>query len=222
MPYSPCYNVLFIHIPKTGGTSVEQALGVFADWQLENQVTLFGMIQDPDLKSRGWGSAFLQHLTFAEIQQVWSYPDAHILASVRNPWARFASVYRNLDTHLQQTAVAMGIQLDGLSFPDFVAATEDLNHAHLRPQTDYLPSPAHQDLPLHLLRTESLQQDFQRVCQQLGLTLSLPWSNRSPRHESWHEVYCLKTWARIGERYQQDVLRLGYEQCTLSTSVVTG
>ena len=216
MPYSLEHHLLFIHIPKTGGTSVEQALGMFGDWQVENKATLFGLIQDPDFLRRAWGSAFLQHLTFDEIHQVWSFPGAHVLCCVRNPWARFASVYQNLDTHLEQTAADLGIQLNGLTFPEFVDATHGLVHAHLRPQVDYLPSPSSVGQLIYLMRTESLARDFQEVCHELGLQLSLPWANRSPHREPWSKLYSLKTWDLIGERYHQDVKHFGYQHFMLS------
>jgi len=210
MPCTPDHSLLFIHIPKTGGSSIEQALGIFGSWQLENQEILFGLIQSAELLAYGWGSAFLQHLSLRELQQHWDFSRAERFATVRNPWARFASVYTNTDTHLKEVARLQGLELEGLSFEEFVDATERLEHAHLRPQFDYLVGADGELAVINLLRTEQLNVDFQHLCKRLGLQVELPWANRSNRSKPFEEFYSPASWQRIGERYAVDVEKLGY------------
>jgi len=211
MPCTPDRSLLFIHIPKTGGSSIEQALGIYGPWELENQEILFGLIQSEDLLAYGWGSAFLQHLGWEELQQHWDFSGAEVFAAVRNPWARFASVYTNTDTHLKQIARAQGIELERLSFEEFVDATEQLEHAHLRPQLDYLVGADGEVAVGNLLRTEQLNADFTQLCERLGLEIELAWANRSsPRSQPFEELYSPASWQRIGDRYAMDVQRLGY------------
>ena len=210
MPCTPDRRLLFIHIPKTGGTSVEQALGLFGDWQLEDQTRLFGLVQSPQLLAHGWGSAFLQHLSWSEIHQHWDFSQALCFAVVRNPWARFASVYTNTDPHLLQTARGRGLELQGLSFEAFVDATEGLQHAHLRPQREYLCTATGAVAVPQLLRTETLSQDYAALAAAHGLPGPLPWHNRSAAPRRLEQLYDRRTWQRIGERYAADVALLGY------------
>lgn len=210
MPCTPDRRLLFLHIPKTGGTSIERALGLFGDWRLEDQCRLFGLIQSPDLLAHGWGSAFLQHLSWLEIQQHWDFTTASCFAVVRNPWARFASVYTNTDPHLLETARQRGIELEGLSFGAFVDATEGLSHAHLRPQLNYLCDGSGELVVEALLRTETLAQDYADFAAAHQLPQQLPWANRSASPGRLAELYDRESWQRIAERYQDDVVRLGY------------
>ena len=210
MPCTPDRSLLFIHIPKTGGSSIEQALGIFGSWELENQEILFGLIQSAELLAHGWGSAFLQHLSWRELHQQWDFSGAECFAAVRNPWARFASVYTNTDTHLKEVARLQGLELEGLSFDEFVDATERLEHAHLRPQFDYLVGANGELAVINLLRTEQLNADFQQLCERLGLQLELPWANRSKKSKPFQEFYSPASWQRIGQRYAMDVEKLGY------------
>jgi len=210
MPCTPDRRLLFVHIPKTGGTSIEKALGLFGDWQLEDQGRLFGLIQSPELLAYGWGSAFLQHLSWLEIQQHWDFSTALCFAVIRNPWARFASVFTNTDPHLLQVAHEHGIALQGLSFEAFVEATEGLSHAHLRPQLDYLCDGAGELVADALLRTETLSKDYAVFAAAHNLPQPLPWANRSAAPRRLAELYDRESWQRIGERYRDDVARLGY------------
>jgi len=211
MPCALDRSLLFIHIPKTGGSSIEKALGMYAPWEQENQEILFGLIQSEELLAHGWGSAFLQHLSWSELQQHWDLSEAERFAAVRNPWARFASVYTNTDNHLKQVAMSQGIELEGLSFDEFVDATMLLEHAHLRSQLDYLVGADGELAVKNLLRTEQLNTDLKQLCERLGLEIELPWANRSsPRSKPFKELYSPASWQRIGERYAMDVETLGY------------
>jgi hypothetical protein len=210
MPCTADRSLLFIHIPKTGGTSIEQALGLFGPWQEENQRLLFGLIQSPELLAHGWGSDFLQHLSWREIQQQWEFRGALRFAVVRNPWARFASVFTNTDTNLKQVASQQGINLEGLGFEAFVEATEVLEHAHLRPQLSYIGDGAGALAVDALLHTEHLNQEFAAFAAAHGLVAELPWLNRSAEPGAYKRLYTPASWRRIGERYGQDVASLGY------------
>lgn len=210
MPCTVDRSLLFIHIPKTGGTSIEHALGLFGPWQQENQRTLFGLIQSPELVAHCWGSDFLQHLSWLEIQQHWDFRGALRFAVVRNPWARFASVFTNTDTNLKEVASREGINLEGLSFEAFVEATDRLDHAHLRSQVSYIVDEAGDFAIDALLHTESLNQEFAAFAAAHGLAVELPWLNRSADPGAYQHLYTPATWRRIAERYAEDVVRLGY------------
>ena len=208
----PCTNdrrLLFIHIPKTGGTSIENAFGWFGPWKEENRTNLFGLIQSPDLLALGLSTAFLQHLTWHEVHQIWAGCDALSFAAVRNPWARFASVYANIDFNLKTSALSKGVDLDGLSFESFVEATDGLTHSHLRPQMDYLCDQDGVVRVNELLRTEQLSVDFQAFCSRHHLTSSLrnelPWNNRSEQKQSLRDLYSPSSWKCIADRYGQDL-----------------
>ena len=67
MPFDRQRRLVFLHIPKTAGSSVEQALGLLGPWDQENLVTGFGLIQSRDLLARNLSSNFLQHLSLSEL-----------------------------------------------------------------------------------------------------------------------------------------------------------
>ena len=102
MPFDRRRKLVFLHIPKTAGSSIEQALGLFGPWQNENLDTGFGLIQSRDLLARNLSSNFLQHLSLTELEQLFPevLVDAQLFTVVRDPWQRLLSSYRYPDPDL--------------------------------------------------------------------------------------------------------------------------
>lgn len=213
MPISLPHRCLFVHIPKTGGSSIESALGMFHRWQDENTDAMFGLVQSAALKQHGWVSDYLQHLSYSELAVV--VPSEILQACfsfawVRNPWERFVSVYSNTDPNLMQRAAAVGVQLKGLKFADFVAATADLTHVHLQPQRGFIiDRHGHQQVDF-VGRFEHFERDFCTVTQRLGLTLTLPHKNAS-HHAAYRELYDSYTRKAVEQRYGADIDQWEYK-----------
>ena len=96
MPYfkNDKINVLFIHIPKTGGSSIEQYFSIKYNIELDSK-SLFGK-RNNNLHKDIIINSSLQHITFKEMI---TYKDAFnidfnnikIITSVRNPYMRIIS-----------------------------------------------------------------------------------------------------------------------------------
>ena len=214
MPVSHDLKLVFVHIPKTGGTSIEQALGLFGSWRIEDRKRLFGQVQSPDLLALGLGTRYLQHLTVDEIRAVepsTTTPAYRWFLVVRNPWDRMVSTYLNPDPDLVQQGRAEGVELTGLEFPEFVARTEPLQHVHLRPQHEFLPA-ENGSAAMMLGRFESLAADFRRASQRLGINRALPHVNRAraQSRRPYREFYTAHTAARVAARYARDIAQFGY------------
>ena len=106
---------------------------------------------------------------------------------------------------LRATLGPVLLQFSQILIPPFVEVTEDLEHAHLRAQRDYLVDEADVLIVPNLLRAEVLGQDFDNFCVQHGIKAELPWANRSCELIPYEQHYCPSSWQRIGERYSADV-----------------
>ena len=141
MPFDRQRRLVFLHIPKTAGTSIEQALGLYGPWDQENQASGFGLIQSRDLLARVLSSNFLQHLTLPELEQL--FPDAlenaAVFTVVRDPWSRLLSSFCNPDPDLASYYhYRTHRQLSELSLADYIDIARWLPHPHLRPQLNFL------------------------------------------------------------------------------------
>jgi hypothetical protein len=216
MPVSHELRCVFIHVPKTGGTSIEHALRLRGRNRGEDRRALYGRIESDGLKPRGFASGYLQHLTATEIRALapaGSLSGYFSFAIVRNPWDRLVSSFLHEDPHLSRQARTVGVELDGLEFERYVAATCELRHAQLRPQWEYLVDADGKLLVDFVGRFESLQDSFHEICVRLGIRRRLPHAKKSRRREfsDFRKYYSEIARNVVEERYAYDIALFDYE-----------
>ncbi len=84
MPVDHARRVIFIHVPKTGGTTIEALLGLSGRYRSPDTHRLFGLS----------GTTELQHLTAAQLSRILppdQFGSYFKFAFVRNPWDRAVS-----------------------------------------------------------------------------------------------------------------------------------
>jgi chondroitin 4-sulfotransferase 11 len=211
MPVSHELKCIFVHIPRTGGTSIETALGVFGDWRSENTQTMFGLISSPSLTHDIKSTAFLQHLTGAQLRHLLpqQFEPYFRFSIVRNPWERMVSIYGNMDTHMAESAKDAGRSFTGTSFDEFIERTEGFQHVHLTPQHDFIFDSAGKCLVDFIGRFETLQSDFTTICAKLGIERALSHKNNSA-HDDYRKYYSEASRKIIERRYGEDIERLHY------------
>jgi hypothetical protein len=225
------YRCVFIHIPKTGGISVEH---VFLDlvgltWDSRAPLLLRG--NDDPAK----GPPRLAHLTATEYVSLGYLSreqfDAYFKFSfVRNPWDRMVSEYKYRGHPMRMSFKTW--LFDHLPPRGFTDA-----YCHLVPQHEFIYDQEGRLLADFVGRYESLQADFDRVCERLGIPHTpLPHENRSldaPRIQSLNDVkkrirrwlwtlrprnvyphytqyYDDESRARVGQLYRRDIEIFGY------------
>ena len=173
------FNCIFVHIPKTAGRSVEaffmNKLGLNRKNQADREKLLIIDNDDP-----AKGTEKLSHLSAVEYVQCGhispqEFSGSYKFSFVRNPWARLLSEYRYRN------------YLSHRSFKDFVMNKlpppgRDDKYRHIMSQTEMLYDESGKLLVDFVGKFETLQQDFDLVCQQLGFDEStLPHVNSSDK-----------------------------------------
>ncbi len=225
------YRCVFIHIPKTGGISVEHVfLGLVGlSWDSRAPLLLRGN-DDPSK-----GPPRLAHLTGTEYVTCGYLSrdqfDAYFKFSfVRNPWDRMVSEYKYRGHPMRMPFKSWLLHhLPPRGFTDA--------YCHLVPQYQFLYDADGRLLADFVGRYESLQADFDRVCDRLAIARTpLPHENRSldaPRIQSLNDVkkrvrrwlwtlrpknvyphytqyYDDESRAFVAERYRTDIETFGY------------
>ena len=196
---------IFIHIPKTAGTSIRSALQPYSLQTPSSR--LARILKRFDLPKDYQKFRFNLHATLQKAQSKLPpelYGGYKKIAFVRNPYDRMVSNYAY---KVHGTADKNRKRND--SFEEFVlqcCSGKDLI------QTDYLTD-LKGNLDCDFIgRFESLSEDYSRMQEILGIELTpLAKKNNSKRKGSYHDYYTDKTRDIVAKYYQKDIDNFGYE-----------
>jgi hypothetical protein len=216
MPISHAHKVIFIHIPKTAGTSVEAVLGMHGGKQDIGVVPYFNQCIDYEHLYGGP----LQHLTAQGIRQVLkddSVFNAYFkFTIVRNPWDRLVSAIAWSDQKW-----ARGVHLSPVEFDQQVHMIHRMLQSggnngrgvdlppYLYPQSLFVLGQDRTPMVDYVARYETLPSDWRAIGEKLGVDVELPTRMKS-RHGNYRQYYTDRTRQIVGEMYAEDVRAFQY------------
>jgi hypothetical protein len=215
MRVSDEHRVLFVHVPKNAGSTI--------DWAFDQAV--------PDARRvpSVTRHASLEKVLIAEpdLADYWTF------GFVRNPWARMVSWYSMMRRVFKKEARGRPKAVDKIArkpagwdlfrpvmgdFETFVMeGTSQIPRMSL-PQLDWLETSTGRQADF-IGRVESFHTDFAVVCARLQIVdpTTVPRRNKS-RHRHYSEYYTEATRQRVAEVYARDIEAFGYTFETSDTS----
>jgi chondroitin 4-sulfotransferase 11 len=181
-------NYIFIHINKTGGTSIADAIG------LPNK----------------------RHLTVKEVISIVGqrkFDEAFVFAVTRNPWDRVVSHYKyRVKTNQNNMAN------NPISFKEWVSFTYGKNKNTLyydnpkmfASQSDWLKGNDGIIKVGNIVRFESIVKDFEKIVSLLDIEKKLPHLNQTKR-DSYAKYYDEETAEIVRNWFIEDIQRFNYE-----------
>jgi len=207
------HQYIFVHIPKTGGTSLTLAL--------ENRVgkddILIGdtpkalrrrkRLKDVNSRGRLW-----KHSTLTDIYGLVSAQDISryfIFTLVRNPWDRMVSYYHWLrEQGFDHPSVGLA---KALEFSAFLNHPMTVQAVSASAYSSYLKDEDGHERCDMFLRLEHLAEDLPALAERLGFRLpEMPHSNPSQRLADWRGYYSDHDADLIGRMCSADIERFGY------------
>jgi len=214
------YKCIFIHIPKTAGTSIEQKLGHFTVKtrgiqdhspirDFEPISIQFQLPENPGIMEKHPDEEVKNHprkkhdkpLTQQEFDRYFKF------SFVRNPWDRVYSWYRGV---VRDGLLRKQMKLENqISFDDFIKQYEHI--WPLNPQTYWLKNHRGQICMDFIGRFENLNTDFAKVCKELAISdTTLPHLLESGI-VPYKEIYSATTKDFIYKKYREEINLFGYE-----------
>ncbi|ASM73144.1 MULTISPECIES: sulfotransferase family 2 domain-containing protein [Roseobacteraceae] len=203
---------LFIHAPKTGGTSMALALEARA---MKDDVMLGDTpkavrrrhrLKDVQTRGRLWKHATLADLDGLVTPQMLA--ELFVFTLVRNPWDRVVSYYHWLRAQsFDHTAVQLA---QNLSFHDFVLHPQTRASLRGSQARHYITDASGGERCNLFIRLEHLATDIAPLEAHLGFALDLPHANRSSRDVGYRGYYTPDSQAAVAEACTDDIERFRY------------
>lgn len=209
------HKIIFIHIPKCAGSSIEKFFGmskISHKWDKTNRLYL-----------KGWDSIHKMHLQHAKAsdlldkkliqEKVWD--EYYKFTFVRNPWDRAYSDYlwmqkdRKLEGSFEDYILKRGV------FEKHLTDVQSKHNRadHLFPQHEFVYDDQENCLVDYIGKFENLESDFDEICIQAGIEKGqLPHEKKSTtKRLHYREFYTSAQRVLVAEKYAKDIELFGYE-----------
>lgn len=209
MIVSDRHKFIFIHVPRSAGTSMHHALRTW-----ETRWTKWRL----DYSKAQWGRSYPHYLA-REIHPIVGdkrFESYAKLAFVRNPWDRIVSRYyylrRQKDNNPNRVLNERGYYPPGdLTFLEWLkGSTRNCIHPlEWRPQMAWLTDESGKFVVDHVGRFEHVEDDFRRICHEIGIDVSLPKIN-SAKEGHYRDHYDEEAKEIIASRFAEDIAEWEY------------
>jgi hypothetical protein len=196
------YQATFIHIPKTGGSTISSALSQNTFKYLPERINKH---KCSALDPHEWT---IKHSRIHELDT--RYQNFYCFTFVRNPWDLMVSSY---SWWTQKTSLISrkkyGKLLKQLGFKSFIISNSSyINECYHKNEGQLYWL---NDTIDFVGKFENLQQDFNTICDKIGIPhQQLPHKNKS-KHKHYTEYYDDETREIVAERYAKDIESFGYK-----------
>jgi hypothetical protein len=198
-PYAPEYeetHSIFVHIPKTAGTSIGEA--IYSRWVGHVPLGRFAAFNPGKFRT------------------------SFKFSFVRNPWDRLLSAFAHLKGGGEPLAPREEVWSnrhlgDTETFEQFVLKLREdqfrsiiVDDVHFRPQLDWITLPGSERIAVDYLgRFESLVEDYSEIARRLGIANTLP-MRKQTRRPRYREAYSAEMSKIVERTFCNDIERLGY------------
>lgn len=202
---------LFVHVPKTGGTSITQVLKRDCNRPILPLRALgYTINKSSDTKYESLYPiiGYPYHSRANDLCRIWGperYNELFSFAFVRNPWDMAVSLYfyiqRKWD-HPQRRAVRnLG------SFEAYLDWKPE--YGRHRQQSDWVYDSKGTQLVKHIGRFETYEEDANAILRKLGRSENVPHANAT-KHKSYYKYYNDRTAEKVAKLYCDDIMNFGY------------
>jgi hypothetical protein len=194
---------VFVHVPKTAGDSISEALAEFAE------------VNGSKNKTKHWPARTIREEHFLDSDAAWG--DCFSFGVIRNPWEQVHSDYWFCRQHAVPADESGGwrdkvIRCKQITFAEFVV---DICGKHGRSGPGlfdhYLADRTGRKMVFQVLRFERLAEEWPELCARLDLPqIELPRSNITPNRPDYRDDYDERSKFLVARKFAGDIDRFNY------------
>ncbi|WP_448383121.1 sulfotransferase family 2 domain-containing protein [Desulfosoma sp.] len=214
MLFSPKYRFLFVHIPKTGGTSVRVALRRYK-WKDPWRIPLFVCSRLSALSGHRLACKIPRHAKIVAAKEMFPrdfFESLFKFAFVRNPWDLQVSSYH----HIRRERPHLMHELP--TFEDFLKHKLNPHRPYvfhfdvsIERQSDYLVDLDGSLLVNFVGRYERLEEDFAEACRRIGIRPpALPHKRKAVDRRDYRAYYTDETADLVARHFRRDIELFDY------------
>jgi len=209
------YNFLFVHIAKTGGTSVRAALQPLR-WRDPMYLPQFICSRLSHMTGHRIGSKFPRHAKIIAAREMLPqdfFDGLFKFVFVRNPWDLQVSSWHHVQKEHPQ--LLRGID----SFAEFIRVKLDPERPYdyifdtsIQLQSDFVKDLHGNVLVDFIGHYESLAEDFEEACRRIGIApRPLPHKRKAASRDDYRRYYDDVTRDLVARHFSDDITTFGYE-----------
>ncbi len=196
------HKFIFVHVYKTGGSSVKEALSSYADESILDKSyvnTLLKYLRIPKQEKK-------DHLKAYEISKIYPniWNEYFTFAFVRNPWAWQVSLYfymkQNEEHHQHSLINSIG------SFEEYILWRVNYD---LVTQNSFVSDPRGEYMVDFVGRTEYIEKHFSSILNYLNIETTLPHKNKSS-HDHYSSYYSSESKDILEDGLKVDISKFNY------------
>lgn len=197
------HKFITIDIPKTGTTSVNCSLIPLLG---NDDIFSFPPKEQYNLKYVANSISDLhRHAHYEEV--ITKFPECNqyfTFCFFRNPWERIISFHKWLNGGETKKGF---IKYKGLPLKDLIISEIDA----LKPQVNWIKNNLNSSKRVSVFKFENLQQDFNKICDKIGIPQQrLPHKNAT-KHKRYTEYYDDETREIVAQKYAKDIEMFKYK-----------
>ena len=214
---------IFIHISKTGGSSIERSLMEYSHFDVKFQNNGNALLKDKHWSIYTYSNRIVD-LDDGRLGKIFNLDEYFKFSFVRNPWDRIVSNFfylTSIDRNKAESNLAYHSVKDWIfKTPKERTADNQLglwcdNYRCSKSggpiSSQYSKISMNDQLVMDFIgRYETLQDDFDIVCEKISIAKrQLPWNNKS-KHENYKEYYDREAKEKVAEQFAVDIVNFGY------------
>lgn len=202
------HNCIFIHIPRTGGTSIENMIWPMAERTEEN--LWMGFIRPFHNKYQTGG---LQHLLASQVKyEVGSevFDRFYKFSVVRNPWDKAVSQFRCMSAKINGLREFIGMKSDD-SFETYLELVSRKTYVQWEQQSKFIFDNDGKQLVDKIIRFENFEDDVGAIMDRLNFPMQKILHLNKDSRDHYSRYYNDRTRSRVAELYSDDIERFDYK-----------